>query len=98
MTEKPRGTTRDILHFEGTQQNVSGPAPITSSRYSRFQRQISMLFMMMSYLCEADISAVAGMKSKCCAEILVVLEVKGVMFFLIPGAERLCGAWQVPSS
>lgn len=65
---------------------------------SRFQRQISMLFVMMSYLCEADISAVAGIKSKCCAEILVVLAVKGVMFFLIPGAERLCGAWQVPSA
>ena len=65
---------------------------------SRFQRQISLLFMMMSYLCEADLSAVAAIKSKYCAEIRVVLEVKGVMFFLIPGAERLCGDWQVPSS
>lgn len=78
---------------------MSGPAPITSSRYFPVPASdLCVIFMMMLYLCEADISAVAGIKSKYCAEILVVPEVKGVIFFLIPGAERLCGAWQVPSS
>ena len=70
LQAKLKGLTRALHTLERTQPNLLGPAQIIAQSHSRFRHQMSTLFMTMSYLCKADLSAVAEVKSKPCAEML----------------------------
>lgn len=66
--ESSKGQHGVLYPLERTRPNLLGPAQITAQSHSRFRHQTSTSFMMMSCLCEADLSAVAEVKSRCCAE------------------------------